>query len=97
LSEVFLVLKEQIVHLPEFAETSGKLGNLGRGLSLGVNLRQGKVAENEAKLLSELRLDLFHQRMGLATVGALVVAVLDECARSLGIALNVILASDLNL
>ena len=59
-----------------------------------VDLAERKVAEDEPELVAERALDLLHDRIGRAAVGTLVVSVLDERHRRIGIALDVVALAD---
>jgi hypothetical protein len=57
-----LVMKNVIVHFPEFALSSGGLRRFRRVESMGVNLDKRKVPKNETQSLSELWLKCPHHR-----------------------------------
>ena len=77
-AQLVLVGKEAVVHLPEAILCAGGLRGLRGGRSPGVQTGQRHVAEDEAKLIAEVREQLVYHRVGLATVGALEIAVFDE-------------------
>jgi hypothetical protein len=70
--------EEAIVHLPEPALGGSGLRRLRGGRRVGVEVRQRKVAEHEAELRAESLEEVQHHGVGLATVGTLEIAVLDQ-------------------
>src|SRR5919204_596787 len=76
--ELVLVGKQQIVHLPERALRGGRLGGLGRDLGSAMHVVQREMAPHVAQVVAERQQQLAHHDLGLAAVGALVVAVLHE-------------------
>ena len=50
--EMFLVIHQQVVHLPEGALGAGRLGGLGRQLGARVDVDQGEVTEGETQVVS---------------------------------------------
>src|SRR5512132_4617282 len=85
-----LVLVEVIVHLPEPVLGGRSLGCLRRVLRMRMCGADWEVAEHEPELLSHPFLHLFNDRIGLPTVGALIVAVLHEGHRRIRRPLDVI-------
>src|SRR5581483_1290467 len=85
-----LALVEPVVHGPEAPLEGRRLGRKGRVLGVRVDAREGEVAEGEAQLLGEARLEVLDHIVRLAAEGALVVAVLDERDRRVGRPLEVV-------
>jgi hypothetical protein len=77
-AQLELVGEEAIVHLPEPALGAGGLGRLGRGAGAGMEVHHRHVAEGEAKAIAVATEQLAHDRIGVAAVRALEVAVLDQ-------------------
>ncbi len=78
LLELLGMLKQEVVHLPEFALGCGSFGGLGGEPRLGMELGEREVAKGESKDVAVAGLDLFNDSEGGAAMGALVIAVLDE-------------------
>jgi hypothetical protein len=57
----------------------GRLGEMGGRQGVGMNAGEGQVPEHEPQLAAELLLQPLDGAEGQAAVGALVVAVLDQC------------------
>jgi hypothetical protein len=79
-----------IVHLPEYPLRSGSFGGLGRVLGIRVGGADWKVAEDIAKLVFESLFKVPHNRVSLAAVRTLVIAVLDKDHRRVNRALTVV-------
>ena len=77
--ERLLAMEEQLVHLPEPTLDRGGRGGRG-GERVRVDVRQREVAEREADLVTELRLDALDLPERAPGVRALVVAALDDQA-----------------
>ena len=75
-AERVLVLEQQVVHLPERALLGRRLRRLGRQLRVRVDVVQRQVPPHVADV-AVLAQQLAHDRLGLAAVRALEVAVLD--------------------
>ena len=75
--EVVLVFEQQVVHLPERALGGGGLRCLGGELGVRVDVGERKVPPDVSDV-GEVRQQLAHDRLRLAAVGALEVAVLDQ-------------------
>src|ERR671917_2630323 len=75
--ECFLLVEQQVVHLPERALFGGCLGCLGSELGLGMDIAQRQVAPDVADV-AELAQELSDERLRLSAVGAFEVAVLDN-------------------
>ena len=73
-----LVAQQDVVHLPEAALRRRRLGGLGGQLRVRVDVVEREVAPDVADLVPEGRQQLADRTLGLAAVGALEVAVLDE-------------------
>jgi hypothetical protein len=82
-AQLELVREEAIVHLPEASLHAGGLGRLRGRRGLRVKLRHREVAEHESEPVAEALEQVQHDRVGLATVGALEVAVLDQRHRGI--------------
>ena len=68
------------MHRPEFVFALGRglLGRFGGMFRVRVAGADREVAEHEAQSVAHLPLEFLHNRVGLPTVGALVVAVLHQ-------------------
>ena len=77
------------MHLPERALLGGGLGGLGGELGVRVDVVQRQVPPDVADV-AEVGQQLADDRLGLAAVGALEVAVLDEGHRRVGRAADVV-------
>ena len=60
---------------------SGRLGDVGGRQRMGMNAGEGQVAEHEPQLATELPLQPLDGPEGQAAVGALIIAILDQCDR----------------
>ena len=89
-AELQLVLEETIVHLPEPLLRAGRLGGSRRGWSAGVQVGERHVPEHEPEPVTEALQQLLDDRVGLAAIGALEVAVLNQGDRGVGRAADVI-------
>ena len=78
------------MHLPEPALRRRGLGGLGGELGVLVHVDQREVAEHEPQVVAERAHQLADDRLGLAAVGALEVAVLDERDRGVERAADVV-------
>ena len=72
-----LVLEQEVVHLPERALVGGRLGGLGGELGVRVDVVERQVPPDVADV-AEVAQELADDRLRLAAVGALEVAVLDD-------------------
>src|SRR5436190_7196695 len=88
--QMLLVLVEVIVHLPEPVLGGRGLSRLRRLLRMRMCGTDREVPEHEPELLSHPFLDLLDDRVGLPTVGALIVAVLHEAHRCIRRPLDVV-------
>src|SRR5439155_17521458 len=77
-AELGLVGEELVVHRPELALVVRARARLRGLLGVGVDLRQGEVAEDDADLARILLLDLLERDDGPRAIRALVVGVLDD-------------------
>ena len=93
-AELVLIRVKPIVHFPEAVMRSGVFGGLRRRLREWVRLGQREVPENEPKLLAETLLRQLDVRKGKAAVGALIVAIFDDCDRRVLGALDVVSGCD---
>lgn len=59
-----------------------------------VHFSEWEITEDEAKTLAEIFLNALDNGIGAATVGTLVVAILDQGAWCVGVTLNVICGTD---
>ena len=84
-----LVVQQQVVHLPERALRGRRLGRLGGELGVRVHVGQRQVAPDVADV-AEVGQQLAHDRLGLAAVRALEVAVLDQGDRRVRRAADVV-------
>ena len=76
--EIGLVLEEQVVHLPEPALRTGRLGCLGRQRRVGMDIDQRQMAEDEAQSpLEPFQQSADHGRC-VTAIGAFEVTVLDQ-------------------
>jgi hypothetical protein len=73
-----LVLKEQVMHGPEFSLGCRELGGLGGGFRPRMRLLKRKVAEHKAKTIPKVLLHGFYNRIGSTAVGALIISILDQ-------------------
>ncbi len=69
-----LVLEQRVVNLPELAVHGDGLRHLGCMERVRVELGERVVPEHEAQLVAQRALDGLDDRVGLAAVGALIVA-----------------------
>ena len=79
-----------VVHLPEGALLGRRLGGLGRQLRVRVHVGERQVAPHVAQVVAEVGEQLADDRLGLAAVGALEVAVLDQRDRGVRRAADVV-------
>jgi len=76
--ERLLAMEEELVHLPEATLRRRRFGCRRGRERVRVDLRQREVTKGEADAAGELLLDALDRPEGLARVGALVVAVLED-------------------
>ena len=88
--QLFLVLVESVVDVPEMPVGAREFRGFRRALRLRVDLRQRKIAKHEAKLFAEMRLHRLDDGKGSPASGTLIVSVLDERDGGMRIALGVI-------
>ena len=81
-AQLVLVGEQQVVHLPERALGGRGLRRLGGELRVGVHVGQRQVPPHVAEV--GVGQQFAHDRLGLAAVGALEVAVLDDRDRGVG-------------
>jgi len=79
-----LVVKEEIVHLPEMPLCARRLGCLCRSFGVRMRLREGKVSKNKSEGTAHVAPDTLNYRMGATAVRTFEVAVLNECHRCVG-------------
>jgi len=79
ISQVMLVLIQHVVHFPEPVLHGGCFRRTSGGEGMGMNLGQGKIAKYEPQISIHLFLNALDNGKRLAAVGALVIAVLNEC------------------
>src|SRR5262249_48409683 len=72
------MFEDGVVHFPEAAMGGGKFGGFCCGFGVGVCFVEGEVAEDEGEFFAEVFLDALDDGIGVAAVGALIVAVFDE-------------------
>ncbi len=89
-----MVLEDLVVHFPESFVSGGKFGRFRGVFGVGVDFAEREVSEDEHQLIAEMFLNAFDDRVGVAAVGAFVVAVFDEGDRGAFIALNMIVRGD---
>jgi hypothetical protein len=77
-AQLELVREEAVVHIPEASLGAGGLRRLRGGGGVWVEVRHRKMTEHEPELVAEALEQVQHHRVGLAAVGALEVAVLDQ-------------------
>ena len=77
-AEAILVLVDAVVHLPEPAMRARKLGTLGGGFGIGMDLSHRKMAKDKSQPLAEMLLDKLDDRMRQPAIPAFVVAVFDQ-------------------
>lgn len=83
------VREQKVVHRPEGALFGGRLRGLGRQLRPGMDVVQGQVPPDIAKL-AEAGQELANDRLRSSAVGTFEVAVLDQGDRRLGGAADVV-------
>ena len=83
------MVEQQVVHLPERALVGRGLARLGRELGVRVDVVQRQVPPDVAEV-AEVGEQLADDRLGLAAVGALEVAVLDDRDRRVDRAADVV-------
>ena len=76
--QLVLMAEQGVVHVPEASLRARGLGRLGRHLRARVDVAERQMAPDVSELVSEGVQQLADDRLGLAAVGALVVAVLDQ-------------------
>src|SRR6266699_6985256 len=79
--ERLLMLKEVVVHLPELLLDGGSFRGLRGMLSMRVALGQGKVPKDKAQAIPQTPLNLLDDRIGLPTIGTLIITVFHQCHR----------------
>ena len=79
-SEGVLMLKEQVVHLPERVLTGCGFRGLGGDLRIGMDVAQRQMPPDVPDV-SELLQELPHDRLRATAVGAFEIAVLDDSDR----------------
>src|ERR1700745_1243765 len=84
LAQRILVLEDQVMHLPELAVRCGKLSGFGGGLRMGMYFSQREVSKREPQPFPEPLLKRFDDRVCMSTVRTFVVAIFDQCDRSVG-------------
>src|ERR1700680_1165108 len=72
------MLIQVVMHLPELVLRSSGFGRFSRNLGVGMDLRERKIAEDEAKVFAESLLNLLNNRVGWTAEGTLVIAVFHE-------------------
>src|SRR5207253_2461663 len=70
-----LVVKQQVVHLPEMSLRAGRLGCFCRPLGVRVRLREREVSENKSEIVAHVAADALNYRMGAAAVRTFEVTV----------------------
>ena len=93
-TKVDLILKKLAVHGPELSLGAGKFGGLGRGFGFGVDLGEGKVAEDEAQLVAKMLLDAGDDTESDGAMRAFVVAVFNQCDGGIVAALYMVFRAD---
>jgi hypothetical protein len=83
-AQLVLIFIERVVHLPEQAVRSGKLGRLGGALGVRVDYTHRKKLEYESEVLGELPAHQVDDGMRRLAVRAFVIAVFDEGDGSVG-------------
>ena len=73
---------------------AGELGGFSGGLCVRMYFPQREIAEYKAEALAEVLLKAFDDRMGVSTMGTFLVAVLDQRAFCVWIALDMICGAD---
>jgi hypothetical protein len=77
IAQVLLILKEQIVHLPELVVDPGKFGYFSSRLCPRMHLGQGEIAKDKREALSKVLLQPLDDWMGRSAVRAFIVAIFD--------------------
>jgi hypothetical protein len=72
------MLVDGIVHFPEPTLRAGRLGCFRRELGLRMDSGNRKVSEHELELVAEALLKLLDDRIGVAAMRALVVAIFEQ-------------------
>src|ERR1700686_3289157 len=72
------MLIQIVVHFPELVLRSSGFGRFSRNLGVGMDLRERKIAEDEAKVFAESLLNLPNNRVGCTAEGTLVIAIFHE-------------------
>src|SRR6266566_2144420 len=80
--ERLLMLKEGVMHLPEFPLDGGSFRGLRGMLSMRVALGQGKVPKDKAQPIPQTSLNLLDYGVSLSTIGTLIIPVFHHCHRS---------------
>ncbi len=88
------MFKNRVMHFPEAATGGGEFRGFRGVFRVRVRFVQGKVAKNEGKFLAEVFLHALDDRIGVAAVGALVIAVFDEDDGGGEVALDVVVGGD---
>ena len=91
------MLVEQIMHLPELALRGRCLRRFRRMLGMRMRLGQREIPKHKTHLVAKAFLQGLHDRIRLAAVWTLVIAVLDDRHRRLRRSLRVIVRADRRL
>src|SRR4029077_10077844 len=94
--ESILVLKQSIMHHPEFSLCSGRFGSLGRVFGMWMNISQREMAKSKTQTIAQTLLNRFDNREYLTASRAFVVTVLQQSHRGIETALNVIASGNRN-
>ena len=95
-AESVLVLKEQVMHRPEFPLCCRELRSFGRGFGPWVSLLKREIPEYKTKPIPKVFLHGFHDWISAAAVRALVVSVLHKRYQCVRFSLRVIFRTDGN-
>jgi hypothetical protein len=76
-----LVLKQALVHLPEFTLSGGGLGGFGRQLGVGMDGCHREVTKNETNPILEMTAQFSEDGQRLATMKALMITIPDQVDR----------------
>src|SRR5690242_15373601 len=89
-AERILIFKEQVVHLPEFSLCTREFRTLRAFESIRMYFVEREIAIDKAQALAKILLQTLDDRVGVAAVRTLIVAVLNQSDAGLAWAFGVI-------
>ncbi len=89
-----LVFIQGVVHLPKVPLRAGGFRGLDRMFSMRMHVREWKVSESEAQIISQILLNRFDNRVGGTTKRAFIITILKQSHGRIDWSLNVVATGD---